>query len=113
MGINSNRKGLLFMAFVFVGCFIERAVSYPKVCSYWCKTPPPERYYCCDGDPYKPVHAGHCPPVLNTYCPSSINSDIGGIEPPKRCRDDGTCRNSEKCCFDKCLVGKFCKPAIL
>ncbi|KAB7502990.1 hypothetical protein Anas_11132 [Armadillidium nasatum] len=43
----------------------------------------PQRPSFCGVSFHKPVHAGHCPPVLNTYCPSSINSDIGGYEPPK------------------------------
>ena len=48
---------------------------------------------------------GSCPPV-RAQCPLR-----GSFGPPQSCQRDSQCTGADKCCPDKCLREKVCKPA--
>ncbi|XP_066986804.1 uncharacterized protein [Macrobrachium rosenbergii] len=56
------------------------------------------------GRPSRPsLKPGQCPPV-RPQCP------VRQFVPPQPCVSDGYCPGSDKCCFDRCLEQRVCKP---
>ncbi|KAL7633975.1 UNVERIFIED_CONTAM: hypothetical protein RMT77_015936 [Armadillidium vulgare] len=113
IGMRNNSRFLILLGGILFLSILTFTQGLPqKVCSHWCKERGGE-YYCCDDDPYTPRNKGKCPPPIQTFCPRGVQFRKDGYLPPKNCSNDGDCSQNQKCCYDDCLQGRFCKPSVV
>ena len=82
----------------------------PAYCRYWCRTKD-NKFFCCryfrptttTTTTKKPRKPGFCPKI-RTVCPKKI------FGPPVICNDDYECAGTDKCCYDRCIQDRVCKP---